>query len=90
VGNWRAERNGDSFHLSIDEQSGFTWKAVPKGQTPVTLSGTMATAGNSLLLESKDQGTLAAQVVSGGANQFQFIAAGSPADDPGLQFKRTD
>ena len=45
VGSWRAERNGDVFELSIDENSQFTWKAVPKGKPPVTLAGTMATAG---------------------------------------------
>ena len=33
-------------------------------------------------------GTMAAQVKSGGADQFQFIAAGSPPDDKGLQFMR--
>ena len=49
----------------------------------------MAVAGDAILLESKDQGTMAAQVASGGADQFQFIAAGSPPDDKGLQFTRT-
>ena len=88
VGNWRAERNGDLFELAIDENSQFTWKAVPKGKPPVTLTGTMATAGDAILLESKDQGTMAAQVKSGGANEFQFVAAGSPPDDKGLQFTR--
>ena len=62
---------------------------MPKGKPPVTLTGTMATAGNAILLESKDQGTMAAQVISGGADQFQFVAAGSPPDDKGLQFTRT-
>ena len=88
VGSWRAERNGDVFELSIDENNQFTWKAVPKGKPPVTLTGTMAAAGDAILLESKDQGTMAAQVNSGGADQFQFVAAGSPPDDKGLQFRR--
>ena len=88
VGTWRAERNGDVFELSIDENSQFTWKATPKGKPTVTLTGTMAAAGNAILLESKDQGTMAAQVKSGGADQFQFVAAGSPPDDKGLSFQR--
>ena len=33
VGNWRAERNGDVFDLSIDENSQFTWKAVPRASS---------------------------------------------------------
>jgi len=89
VGSWKAERNGDQFELSIDQNNQFTWKAAPKGKQPVTLTGTVATTGNTLLLESKDQGTMAAQVKSGGSDQFQFIAAGSPPDDKGLQFSRT-
>jgi tetratricopeptide (TPR) repeat protein len=88
VGSWRAERDGDVFALSIDENSQFTWKATPKGKPTVTLTGTMATAGNAILLETKDQGTMVAQVKSGGADQFQFIAAGSPPDDKGLSFQR--
>ena len=28
------------------------------------------------------------QVKSGGADRFQFTAAGSPPDDPGLSFQR--
>jgi hypothetical protein len=70
------------------ENSQFQWKAAPKGKPPVTLAGTMATTGDTILLESKDQGTMAAQVASGGADQFQFVAAGSPPDDKGLQFTR--
>ena len=76
------------FELSIDENNQFTWKAVPKGKPPVTLAGTMAVAGDAILLQSKDQGTMVAQVKSDGADQFQFIAAGSPPDDKGLSFQR--
>jgi tetratricopeptide (TPR) repeat protein len=88
VGTWRAERNGDLFELSIDQNSQFTWKATPKDKPAVNLTGTLAAAGDAILLESKDQGTMAAQVKSGGADQFQFIAAGSPPDDKGLSFQR--
>ena len=88
VGTWRAERNGDRFELSIDENSRFTWKATPKGKPTVTLTGTLAATGDTILLQSKDQGTMAAQVKSGGADQFQFVAAGSPPDDKGLSFQR--
>jgi hypothetical protein len=88
VGVWRAARDGDAFELSIDADSRFTWKATPKGKPTVTLSGTMTATGDALLLESKEQGTMAAQVKSGGADQFQFIAAGSPPDDKGLSFQR--
>jgi tetratricopeptide (TPR) repeat protein len=88
VGNWQAERNGDAFQLSIDENNQFAWKAVPKGKPPITLAGTLAVTGDAILLQSKDQGTMVAQVKSDGTDQFQFIAAGSPPDDKGLSFQR--
>ncbi|MFZ5833035.1 MAG: tetratricopeptide repeat protein [Planctomycetota bacterium] len=88
VGNWRAERDGSVFELSIDENSQFTWKAATKDQQPVTLSGTLTAAGDAIALQSEEQGTMIAQVKSGGADQFQFVAAGSPPDDAGLTFKR--
>ena len=90
IGLWRAQRNGDAFELSVDDNNQFTWKAVPKGKPPITLAGTLAVAGDSLLLQSKDQGTMVAQVKSAGADQFQFIAAGSPPDDKGLSFQRVE
>jgi hypothetical protein len=88
VGNWVAQRDGAVFELAVDENNQFTWKATPKGKPTITLAGALATAGNAVLLQSKDQGTMAAEVKSEGANQFQFIAAGSPPDDKGLQFQR--
>ncbi len=88
VGNWRAQRDGAVFQLAIDDNSQFTWKATPKGKPAVTLAGTLTSAGDAILLQSKDQGTMAAQVKSGGADQFQFIAAGSPTDDKGILFQR--
>jgi hypothetical protein len=88
VGVWRAQRDGDTFDLSIDAESRFAWKATPKGKPPVNLAGTMTTAGDAMLLQSQDQGTMVAQVKSGGTDQFQFVTAGSPSGDPGLSFQR--
>jgi len=88
VGSWKAQRDGAVFELTIDENSQFTWKATPKGKPTVTLAGTMAIEGDAILLQSKDQGTMTAQVSAGGADEFQFIAAGSPPDDKGLTFQR--
>lgn len=91
VGAWRAAaRNGDIFELSVDAANHFTWKATPKGQATMTVSGTLATAGNAILLESGSQGTMVAQVESGGANQFRFMAQGGPPGDEGLNFQRVD
>ncbi len=89
VGNWRAEREGDVFELTIDEQGGFTWKATPKGKDAISVAGTVATTSDTLVLDSKEQGSMVGRVTSGGADKFQFVSVGSPPDDKGLEFKRT-
>ncbi len=88
VGSWAAERDGNRFELTVNEGSQFTWKATPKGKQPITVTGNLTAAGNALALESEDQGTMVAQVKSDGPDQFQFIMAGSPPNDPGLMFQR--
>jgi hypothetical protein len=88
VGKWVAKRGDDQFGLIIDENAKFTWVAIPKGQERVTLTGDAATEGDTLLLESAEQGTMAGVVKSGGPDKFQFIVAGGPPDDEGLTFNR--
>ena len=88
VGNWTAEREGSTFRLTITEDGKFVWKAVPKGQTEITIAGQTATTSDTLVLESAEQGSMVARVVSGGPDEFQFVTTDSPPGDPGLQFKR--
>lgn len=88
VGNWRADRNGDTFELSIDEQGNFTWKATPKGKPPVEITGTVLVTNDLLVLESKDQGSMVGRVASGGADQFRFVSTNGPPQDEGLAFRR--
>jgi predicted Zn-dependent protease len=88
VGSWKAERDGNQFELTIDEEGDFVWQVTfPEGD-PVKITGQYGMEGNVLLLESPDDGTMAARVVSGGADEFQFVLAGSPPDDDGLSFNR--
>jgi hypothetical protein len=89
VGRWRAERGGDVFDLTIDENGQFTWKAVPKGKAPVTIGGKVVATSDVLVLDSKDQGSMVGRVTSGGPDQFQFVSTGGPPNDKGLEFKRT-
>ncbi len=88
VGQWHAERDGNAFDLTIDEQGQFTWKSTPKGKEPTTISGNYRTTDDALLMDSADQGTMAGRVTSGGPDQFQFVIAGGPPGDPGLTFQR--
>lgn len=90
VGNWTARRGEDQFKLMIDEEANFSWTAIPAGQEGITLSGQAATAGDTLILESAEQGTMAGLVKPGGPDKFQFIIAGSPPSDEGLAFGRIE
>jgi tetratricopeptide (TPR) repeat protein len=89
VGTWLAERDGSSFHLTITEDGQFQWKAKPKGQSEISLSGNTSASSDMLILESGDQGSMVARVASGGPDEFQFLAADGPPGDPGLTFKRS-
>ncbi len=88
VGNWTAEREGSTFRLTITEDGEFVWKATPKGQAEIAISGTTAATSDTLVLESGEQGSMVARVVSEGPDAFQFVTVDSPPDDPGLKFKR--
>jgi tetratricopeptide (TPR) repeat protein len=88
VGQWHAERDGNTFDLTIDDQGQFTWKSTPKGKQPTTIEGNYSTTADTLVMDSADQGTMAGRVTSGGPDQFQFVIAGGPPGDQGLAFQR--
>ena len=41
-----------------------------------------------LILENKEQGSMAGRVKSNGPDKWQFAMAGGPPSDPGLSFQR--
>ena len=88
VGTWRADRDGDVFELTVDENAAFIWKVTPKSGQPVEISGPLAATNDTVVLESKDQGTMVAKVTSMGTDEFQFVISGGPPEDKGLRFKR--
>lgn len=88
VGKWIAKAPEVTIELSIDEQSQFTWRAIPKGEEPIELSGDLLASSDMLILDTEEKGSMAGRVVSGGADQFQFLLAGAPPTDEGLKFVR--
>jgi tetratricopeptide (TPR) repeat protein len=88
VGTWKASSGKDAVVLTISEDSKFTWKAMPSGKPPVQLDGTIATARDSIALESAKAGTMAGKVVSKGPDAFDFALAGAPADAKPIAFVR--
>jgi tetratricopeptide (TPR) repeat protein len=88
VGNWRAKAGNTTIDLAISEDSQFAWKSTQSGKPPVELKGQLASTGNELALESKDQGSMTGSVKSLGPDKWQFALSGAPPSDPGLSFER--
>ena len=88
VGNWRAKAGDTTISLMIGEDSQFVWKAAPTGKPPVELKGQLATDGDQIALDSKDQGSMDGTVKSLGPDKWQFALSGAPPSDPGLSFER--
>jgi tetratricopeptide (TPR) repeat protein len=88
VGDWVAKDDYATVELSITDDSQFTWRATPKGKAAVEVKGNVAASADQLVLETKEQGNMAGQVKSEGADKFTFAMAGMPPSEPGLAFER--
>lgn len=88
VGEWSAKNEEATVDLVVEGDGRFTWRAKPRNAEAVTVSGTISADGNSLALESKEQGTMVGTITPLGANRFNFVMAGSPSGDKGLDFER--
>ena len=64
------------------------WKATHPGKKAVELAGELTANSDTLILESKVQGSMAGRVQSNGPDKWQFALAGGPPSDPGLIFQR--
>jgi tetratricopeptide (TPR) repeat protein len=88
VGRWRAEAQGTSIELTIDEEGAFEWVATQPDSTVIRLSGLLEAAADRLVLESQTQGSMAGGVVSRGNDAWRFQPL--EVDDPaaGIEFSR--
>ncbi len=88
VGTWQAKAGNVAIELTITADSQFTWKATQPGKPPTELKGDLTSTDDELDLSSKDQGSMAGKVKSGGPNQWTFTLQGEPPSSPGLTFAR--
>jgi len=88
VGSWRAKAGDTSIDLTINDDSQFTWKAMQPGQPVMQLQGDLTASRDTLILDSKDQGSMIGHVKSVAPDKWQFAMAGGPPNDPGLSFER--
>jgi hypothetical protein len=86
VGTWKAERpDGSSFELTLTGDSKFTW-TFRQGDRTSTMQGNYTLGRETLLLEDAKGGTMVGQITPGDDGAFNFKMAGSPPEDPGLDF----
>lgn len=90
VGTWKATMGDDAVELSVKDDFTFTWKATPKGQPAVELSGRISTTADAVALESDKAGTMLAKVKSLGTDSFEFSLVGAPKDAKPLVFQRQE
>jgi tetratricopeptide (TPR) repeat protein len=88
VGTWQAKGGNSTIELTIGEDAQFTWKASDPGKPAIQLTGTVDAASDTLVLESKEQGSMGGTVKSEGPDKWRFALSGAAPGDPGLSFER--
>jgi tetratricopeptide (TPR) repeat protein len=88
LGRWAAPSPADgTVDLSLDNDGRFVWK-FSQGSNTQAFGGKFELAGNTLVLEYDNGGTMVAKVGSPEPDRFTFQMVGGPANDPGLAFAR--
>jgi tetratricopeptide (TPR) repeat protein len=89
LGRWSAPSPADgTVDLSLGNDGRFVWKFSQAGNAQ-TFDGKFELAGNTLVLDYDNGGTMVAKVGSQGPERFTFQMVGGPPNDPGLTFART-
>jgi len=90
VGHWTADRGKNAeMDLSLDEDGNFTWVA-DDGKEKTKVSGKYEVNGQTLVLDGGKNESLVGYLASEGKDRFHFKMLGSPPEDPGLDFERSD
>jgi tetratricopeptide (TPR) repeat protein len=89
LGRWTASSPADgTVDFSLDNEGRFVWKFSQANNTQ-SFAGKFELAGNTLVLEYDNGGTMVAKIGPQGPNRFNFQMVGGPSNDPGLAFART-
>ena len=89
LGSWESD-NGENgvVTLSLTEAGTFTWTFKGKEGDPFELAGAFNLGQANVLTLDADDSQMAATVAVDADGNLNFILAGGPPDDPGLQFKK--
>jgi tetratricopeptide (TPR) repeat protein len=88
VGTWTATNASTTIELAITEESSFTWKVTDDGKVLAELSGDLATNGDQVVLDTKEQGSLGGTVKSLGPDNWMIIPPGVTDLKNAIKFSR--
>jgi hypothetical protein len=89
IGSWSAPSPAEgNVDLSLGDDGRFTWKFIQAGKTQA-FEGKFDLAGNTLVLDYDNGGTMVAKLAAKGPDRVAFQMVGGPPNDPGLIFART-
>jgi tetratricopeptide (TPR) repeat protein len=88
VGKWTSSNGSSTITLSINEESDFKWEVNDGGKKAAELAGELATNGEAVVFETKDQGSLGGTVKVISADEWVMIPPGAKDDSAGIRFKR--
>ncbi len=88
LGSWSAPSPADgTVDFTLGNDGHFTWKFI-HAEKAQAFGGKYEMAGNTLVLEYDNGGTMVAKLGAKGPNQFAFQMVGGPPSDAGLVFSR--
>jgi len=90
VGHWAAQRGKQPGpELTLDNDGNFTWVA-DSGNDATKVTGKYEINDQTLVLDGGKNESLVGHLESEGKDRFHFKMLGSPAEDPGLEFERSE
>ncbi|MDF1658584.1 MAG: tetratricopeptide repeat protein, partial [Verrucomicrobiales bacterium] len=89
LGSWESD-NGENgvVTLSLTDAGGFTWTYKGTEGDPFELSGDFNLGQANVLTLDADDSQMAGTIVIDAEGNLNFVLAGGPPGDPGLQFKK--
>jgi tetratricopeptide (TPR) repeat protein len=88
IGKWKAINGPSTIDLNISEESGFTWVVIENSKKVAELTGDLATNGDAVIFETKEQGSLGGTVKAISSDEWVMLPPGVTTDDSGIRFKR--
>jgi tetratricopeptide (TPR) repeat protein len=90
VGHWTGEAGHNAaFRLDLANDGEFTW-AAEHGRDSTKVTGEYELDGQTLVLHGDKGETLIGHLTAEDEDRFNFKLVGSPPNDPGIEFEKTD